>query len=179
MTEIHLNKRQGLIEGTLKQNRRIKMREIKFRAWDKENEKMMKVSSLHLENKEISVKENGTFRLFRMQDLMQYTGVKDKNGKEIYEGDILLSSNENGIFLQLIGFGNDDREYSGILNGFKIIDGRLLENDDYEIDECKEFTQELIKAHNIPILQPENTIIDGWWVIGNIYENKNLLEESK
>jgi len=50
---------------------------------------------------------------------------------------------------------------------------------DYEIDECKEFTQELIKAHNIPILQPENTIIDGWWVIGNIYENKNLLEESK
>ena len=54
------------------------MREIKFRAWDKENEKMMKVSSLHLENKEISVKENGTFRLFRMQDLMQFTGVKDK-----------------------------------------------------------------------------------------------------
>ena len=155
------------------------MRKIKFRAWDKENEKMMKVSSLHLENKEISVKENGTFHLFRMQDLMQYTGLKDKNNKEIYEGDILLSSNENGIFLQLIGFGNDDREYSGILNGFKIIDGRLLENDDYEIDECKEFTQELIKAHNIPILQPENTIIDGWWVIGNIYENKNLLEESK
>ena len=155
------------------------MRKIKFRAWDKENEKMMKVSSLHLENKEISVKENGTFHLFRMQDLMQYTGLKDKNGKEIYEGDILLSSNENGIFLQLIGFGNDDREYSGILNGFKIIDGRLLENDDYEIDECKEFTQELIKAHNIPILQPENTIIDGWWVIGNIYENKNLLEENK
>ena len=154
------------------------MREIKFRAWDKENKKMMKVSSLHLENKEISVKENGTFHLFRMQDLMQYTGLKDKNDKEIYEGDILLSSNENGIFLQLIGFGNDDREYSGILNGFKIIDGRLLENDDYEIDECKEFTQELIKAHNIPILQPENTIIDGWWVIGNIYENKNLLEEN-
>ena len=29
------------------------MREIKFRAWDKENEKMMKVSSLSLENKEI------------------------------------------------------------------------------------------------------------------------------
>ena len=154
------------------------MREIKFRAWDKENEKMMKVSSLHLENKEISVKENGTFHLFRMQDLMQYTGLKDKNNKESYEGDILLSSNENGIFLQLIGFGNDDREYSGILNGFKIIDGRILEDDDYEIDECKEFTQELIKAHNIPILQPENMIIDGWWVIGNIYENKNLLEES-
>ena len=156
-------------------------REIKFRAWDKINEKMVKISSLSLENKEIAVKESGTYHLFRMKDLelMQYTGLKDKNDKEIYEGDILLSSNENGIFLQLIGFGNDDREYSGILNGFKIIDGRILEDDDYEIDECKEFTQELIKAHNIPILQPENTIIDGWWIVGNIYENKKLLEENK
>ena len=144
-------------------------REIKFRIWDKINRMWLRCFNVNL------------FDIGDLPnvELMQYTGLKDKNGKEIYEGDILLSSNENGIFLQLIGFGNDDREYSGILNGFKIIDGRLLENDDYEIDECKEFTQELIKAHNIPILQPENTIIDGWWVIGNIYENKNLLEENK
>ena len=149
-------------------------REIKFRAWNKQKKEMMKVSSISLENKEIAVKYFGTYHFFRIKDieLMQYIGLKDKNDKEIYEGDILLSSNENGIFLQLIGFGNDDREYSGILNGFKIIDGRILEDDDYEIDECKEFTQELIKAHNIPILQPENTIIDGWWIVGNIYENK-------
>lgn len=157
------------------------MREIKFRAWNKQKKEMMKISSISLENKEIAVKDFGTYHFFRIKDteLMQYIGLKDKNDKEIYEGDILLSSNENGIFLQLIGFGNDDREYSGILNGFKIIDGRILEDDDYEIDECKEFTQELIKAHNIPILQPENTIIDGWWIVGNIYENKKLLEENK
>ena len=161
-------------------------REIKFRAWLKEEKKIVNVETIDFTDKSIQYLEKSeiinAYLLRRVSfddvELMQYTGVKNKNGKEIYEGDILLSSNENGIFLQLIGFGNDDREYSGILNGFKIIDGRLLENDDYEIDECKKFTQELIKAHNIPILQPENTIIDGWWVIGNIYENKNLLEEN-
>ena len=144
------------------------IREIKFRIWDKINRMWLRRFNVNL------------FDIGDLPnvELMQYTGLKDKNGKEIYEGDILLSLNENGIFLQLIGFGNDDREYSGILNGFKIIDGRILEDDDYEIDKCKEFTQELIKAHNIPILQPENIIIDGWWIVGNIYENKNLLEEN-
>ena len=127
------------------------MRKIKFRAWDKENEKMMKVSSLHLENKEISVKENGTFHLFRMQDLMQYTGLKDKNGKEIYEGDVVLVKLggistwyktvikfKEGVFIASL---IDGKDYIYIFN-------RGFDNNDFE-------------------------------VIGNIYENKKLLEENK
>ena len=128
------------------------MREIKFRAWDKENEKMMKVSSLHLENKEISVKENGTFRLFRMQDLMQYTGVTDTNGKEIYEGDIIkykfpyytrLKHISPVKFLETeASFGIKDR-YGNEIPLYTISANNYFE------------------------------------VVGNIYENKNLLEENK
>ena len=127
------------------------MRKIKFRAWDKENEKMMKVSSLHLENKEISVKENGTFHLFRMQDLMQYTGLKDKNNKEIYEGDIvLIKLDETSTWYKtVVGF----KKGAFIAN--------LIDKEDYVYIFHHGFTD------------------DDFEIIGNVYENKNLLEENK
>ena len=127
------------------------MRKIKFRAWDKENEKMMKVSSLHLENKEISVKENGTFHLFRMQDLMQYTGLKDKNGKEIYEGDIvLIKLDETSTWYKtVVGF----KKGAFIAN--------LIDKEDYVYIFHHGFTD------------------DDFEIIGNVYENKNLLEENE
>lgn len=61
------------------------MREIKFRAWDKEKEIMgffdfYNPSTKHFLDWEIPYGE---------YELMQYTELKDKNGKEIYEGDIL------------------------------------------------------------------------------------------
>lgn len=127
------------------------MRKIKFRAWDKENEKMMKVSSLHLENKEISVKENGTFHLFRMQDLMQYTGLKDKNGKEIYEGDIVL--------IKLDETSTWHKTVVGFKKGAFI--ANLIDKEDYVYIFHHGFTG------------------DDFEIIGNVYENKNLLEENK
>jgi len=124
------------------------MREIKFRAWDKENEKMMKVSSLHLENKEISVKENGTFRLFRMQDLMQYTGLNDKNGKEIYEGDILFFRDENTKYVVVW------QDAAFIIKSIEI----------------RKYSEEMCWLDDTEICCE---------IVGNIYENKNLLEENK
>jgi hypothetical protein len=49
------------------------MREIKFRAWDKETKTMQ---------------YNVSF-LYNNAEIMQFTGILDKNGKEIYEGDIV------------------------------------------------------------------------------------------
>ena len=56
------------------------MREIKFRAWDIEKKQMLHIHTLFLKNKD---------EICPPGILMQYTGLKDKNGKEIYEGDIL------------------------------------------------------------------------------------------
>ena len=67
------------------------MREIKFRAWSNVNKKMTTCNCLELKNGQIvSHKDESTGEWWEdsgYYKLMQYTGLKDKNGKDIYEGD--------------------------------------------------------------------------------------------
>src|SRR5690606_21196229 len=65
----------------------ILMREIKFRAWDKENEVMIYPKGVLFDGRVVNF-SCGMLEPFEGYELMQYTGLKDKNGKEIYEGDI-------------------------------------------------------------------------------------------
>lgn len=116
------------------------MREIKFRAWDKKQECMDYDFYVHsnggifdkartsYDTPNIEIEEENNF------EIMQYTGLKDKNGKDIYEGDII----ENDTCIYQIEFKD------GL---FRDTDGFLL-CDIYDYSE----------------------------IIGNIYENQELLK---
>lgn len=75
-------------------------REIKFRVWDVENKEMLEVQELDFEptfyGGRIAIRPDQYNDYFDTEDmiLMQYTGLKDKNGKEIWENDIVEITRE-------------------------------------------------------------------------------------
>ena len=124
------------------------MREIKFRVWDKEEDVMYQNGSFTLEvlGKFVSVyvKAKPYIRELIDYKLMQYTGLKDKNGKEIYEGDIVKFRNK---YISKVEYSNTQ----GFIVRFK----------------------QAGLHHCINIFSTDSDIE----VIGNIYENEDLLEK--
>ena len=132
------------------------MREIKFRAWDKK-EKLLHTGidwlDIGLDGKIYNMQISEGLEETERYILMQYTGLKDKNGKEIYEGDILFSKKSwYGCDMEYVVFWHNKEACF------------FLDNKKY-----MEFPMPLSVSNP-----------DGCGeVIGNIYENPELLEEKK
>jgi len=130
------------------------MREIKFRAWNEGHKKMFEVLSLFPPLNRLQLQgQNNAIPLYCVK-LMQYTGLHDKNGKEIYEGDIIKTT-----FFDF---------YNG--KAFKANIGHTCYGDGcYFI---------MTDGHSSNILFRSLTA-DNLEVIGNIWENPELLEVAK
>lgn len=116
------------------------MREIKFRAWDKCKSRIV---FFDLWDSEVSIPASDS-------PIMQYIGLKDKNGKEIYESDLVLIPE---------GYGGDFR-YKECIAEIKYDEGCFYSHN---------------LSHKDGIVMQ-----DFQWnqteVIGNIYENGDLLK---
>lgn len=126
------------------------MREIKFRAWDKAEKEMFMPDTENNNENFFAGFVNGVLRCSESQYdedddfiLMQYTGLKDRNGREIFEGDLV---------------NNEDNETAVIIYETGSF---LLQYPDspLDFDSLFDFQDDRLE------------------IIGNIYQNPELLEE--
>lgn len=130
----------------------------KFRAWDKELKTMLDVSLIDFQ-KRVLVGEHWefgetNFMGFDEIDLMQSTGLLDKNDQEIFEGDIIT----NGPDVICMKRHNTLGFYVEQKGKVEFIAGGV------DLEEFEDAAKE---------------IADNLEIIGNIFENKELLEEDK
>ena len=125
----------------------------KFRAWHKTREEMRKVKRIRFNDEEnittvfVVGKTSGSNAYLKDVKLMQSTGLKDKNGKEIFEGDIVKMSKDvysEPTYYEVV------RHRGGA----------------YRLD-SKQHGCELWLRHT------------DCEVVGNVYENRELLEDKK
>ena len=133
------------------------MRKIKFRAWDKEDGRWASEDwelYIDLDGKLWGRFNDGKWtEVSHLFEIMQYTGLTDKNGKEIYEGDIIKYQ---GCF----SFDYDDKDE--MIEEVKFVNGA--------------FTPIYLSERELHSYDDELMIVEDIEVIGNIYENKELIK---
>ena len=132
----------------------------RYRAWDTTSKEMFKDTFAITESGQVVVVDQSS--VFVSPDyvfvdhlvIMQSTGLKDKNGKEIFEGDILRVTDEHS-WLEVVSYSQEKAMFV-----------------------TEEINREF-KVPESPLYDLFNTNIFKFKVIGNIYENPDLLEDNK
>lgn len=146
------------------------MREIKFRAWDRDDKKIYEVLSYspktfgldkpHVGVRDIGSNDSEIKYISTNFNLIQYTGLVDKNGREIYEGDIDCEDNGfKSIVCYLERYG-----------AYCFVPVELYKYEDYA---------EKVNYHYGTDCYFDNARPSKYSnIIGNIYENPELIEVS-
>ena len=135
------------------------MREIKFRAWDKNDKRIfIDPQMIDFYNKKIGYMQYQTeympdtsysipvgFEEFEYSELMEWTGLYDKNGEDIYEGDIVFESFGEKYYKVVFENGSFRAEFEG----------------DFE-------------EHSFDLI---DVVAQGCELVGNIYESPELIKE--
>lgn len=124
----------------------------RYRVWDKEFKEMVQVDALVFDEQIIKATyKNGNVVKEDLKNyvLMQSTGLRDKNGKEIFEGDVLKVTNLS-IWLEVVSFNKNKAMFVS-----------------------KEVKR---KVEETPLYDLFNTDIFEVEIIGNIWEDGELLD---
>jgi len=136
------------------------MREIKFRIWDSDKKLMLDLkSSFYLiaaHNNEVCETDGDSIWINSDCVTMQYIGLKDKNGKEVYEGDLFIINDTS------IRTYNDPPKYSAV---------EWFEKD------CGYSLRTYMNPKRAE-QRVTATYVLAYEVMGNIYENPELLNNN-
>ena len=140
------------------------MRKIKLRLWDRTEKEMIYLDKVgDRQHHTFGIRKNGNLYYYNLQNgsggdeyiLMQHTGLKDKNGVETYEGDIIKIYADNGFY------------------ACEIIEKVIFKQGQYGI-EHGDLYRYFCSLSNVGEVVTESEPM--FEVIGNIYDNPELLE---